>query len=207
MSQPSIDDVFEGFNTADPSSSGSRGPRIDVLGEHVVQIKKVRYQPSKNPKTNKSVYFIVEFIVIETDVQTVHVGKTYAWSHDLTNQFYGLENTKQFIAAAAGLDPMSPDAKEKITNADAQESFAEDKVMQAQDGKWYVQEKSGEFRNFGTKEEPSYPGFGTKEEAEENMIHQPLTGRYVRLKTQPKTTENGQSYTVHDWSPYVELDG
>lgn len=121
--------VFENFDEADPSSTGARHPGIKVHGEHVVEIEAIRLKESEQ---YNAVYYIVEFRVLETnDPEHVHVGKTYAWAHDVTNKWFGMSNTKQFLAAAMGFDPTSEEAA-ALGRAEVEESFGADQPLTGQ---------------------------------------------------------------------------
>lgn len=124
--------VFNGIKDADAGSGGARGPRIKAEGRHRCEITKVHLIESKNPKTRGKTYYVAHFIVHQTTAgqeelgdQRVLVGKEYTWSNDLTNEFFGLANAKQFVAAVAGTDPRSEDAQE-IGERDMLESLGYD---------------------------------------------------------------------------------
>lgn len=102
-----FDAVFDGFDEADPTG---RGPKIQVAGKHVVEVKEVRLRESDNPSTAGHVFFVVEFSVLETDSADVVVGRQYTWTNDLMNQFFGQQNVKQFLAAILGFEPSSDEA-------------------------------------------------------------------------------------------------
>jgi len=111
--------AFKGIDKVDPTAGGARGPKIKVEGKHLVEITGVHLIESKNPKTRGKVFYVVNFKVLETTAgqeeigkDRVIIGKEYTWSNDTTNEFFGLSNTKQFVAAAAGLDPESQDAQD-----------------------------------------------------------------------------------------------
>jgi hypothetical protein len=103
-----LDSVFKDFDNADPSSVGGRLPKIACHGTFLVEINAVRFKESEQ---FDAVFLIVEFTVVESNTDKVKTGEAYGWVHDMTNKWFGAANTKQFIAAAAGLDPSSEEAK------------------------------------------------------------------------------------------------
>ena len=126
-----LDKVFSGFNEADPTSSGARQPGIKVPAELVVKVENVRFKESEQ---YNAIYYIVEFTVVEVvkdPENKVKVEKTYAWAHDVTNKWFGLSNTKQFLAAALGIEPDSEEAQELGRN-DIEESFSEEQPLKGQ---------------------------------------------------------------------------
>ncbi len=104
----SLNRVFADFDNADPTEGGGGGEYISVSGAHLVEVEAVKYKESQ---TSDKVFLIVEFKVLETNTEEVRVGHTYAWVHNMLNRYFGAANTKQFIAAALGLDPASAEAK------------------------------------------------------------------------------------------------
>jgi hypothetical protein len=73
---------------------------------------------------------IVEFKVLETNAEDlgVRVGATYAWVHNMLNKFFGAANTKQFVAAALGLDPSSAEARAVSKDA-VMEAWSEEQPL------------------------------------------------------------------------------
>ncbi len=103
-----MDKVFENFDEADPTSSGGN-PYINGLSVNQVEIRTVKLRESQ--KSSK-VHLIVEYIVRETNRDDIKKDDVeYAWVHDLTNQWFGASNTKQFLAAAMGFDIASDEAR------------------------------------------------------------------------------------------------
>ncbi len=113
--------VFSDFEQADPSKSGGRDDSITVHGSHTVEIVAVRF---KHSDQYDATYLIAEFKVVESDHESVRIGGTYAWAHNMLNKWYGASNTKQFIAAALGMDPTSAEAK-AITRETVEEAWGE----------------------------------------------------------------------------------
>lgn len=107
-----IDSLLKGAKDADPrGGSGRRGKYINVAGSHVVEIETVKCFVSK--QGNKRVNYVVEFRMLETDNEHLDVGEIYVWVHDLSNEYYGIENAKQFTCAVMGLDVESSDENVK----------------------------------------------------------------------------------------------
>lgn len=117
--------VFSDFDNADPNASGGRDDSITVHGVHKVKINAVRFKESDQ---YDAVYLIVEFEVIETNHEGVRVGGAYAWAHNMLNKWYGAANTKQFIAAALGMDASSQEAK-AITRETVEEAWGESQPL------------------------------------------------------------------------------
>ncbi len=103
-----MDRVFNNFDEADPVGGGSN-PYINGHSINQIEIRGIKIRESQK---NSKVHFIVEYIVRQTNREDIMKNDVeYAWVHDLTNQFFGASNTKQFLAAALGLDPASEEAK------------------------------------------------------------------------------------------------
>lgn len=117
-----MDRIFTDFKDADPTSGGGGGDYITGSGEHVVEIKQIKFKESD---TDSRVWFVVEFTVLETTSESVKKGEVYAWVHDMTNKFFGASHVKQFIAAAIGFEPKSQEAKD-IGRDTVEEAWAED---------------------------------------------------------------------------------
>ena len=102
--------VLDGMKT-ESAVPGAGGNKIKTDGNFKVRVTKVGIQASQNPKTRGAVYFIVEYEVLESSVDSVQVGAAKSWSNDLTNEFFGLNNCKNFMASASGLDLESEEAQ------------------------------------------------------------------------------------------------
>ncbi len=106
-----FDRIFSEFNDADPTAVVARTPKLDVEGEHVVEIEKVTMRDSDQLS---AVYLIVEFRPISSSHESIKLGQPYSWTCDVTKTFgpnkVGLNNAKQFLAAALGMQADSPDA-------------------------------------------------------------------------------------------------
>jgi len=128
--------VFDTFEHADPTG---RGPKIDVDGKFLVEVEEVRLRESQNPTTQGHVYFVVQYRVLESDHEKIPSGRVFTWTNDLMNQFFGMSNCKQFLAAALGLEPSSEEArslgKEHIQEAIEGEAFNGEKLCLATQNK------------------------------------------------------------------------
>lgn len=115
--------VFADFDDADPSKSAGRNDQITVHGSHLVEIVAVRFKESDQ---YDAVYLLVDYKVHETNAaeQGVRVGGEYTWAHNMLNKFFGAANTKQFIAAALGMEVHSDEAK-AISRETVEESWSE----------------------------------------------------------------------------------
>jgi hypothetical protein len=128
MSDVNLDRVFKDFDDADPANVGGRSNKITVDGSFLVEIQEVRFRESAQ---FDAVYLIVEFVIVESNADEVKVGKSYGWVHDMTNKWFGASNTKQFIAAACGIDPKSDDAKD-ISRDTVVEAWSEEQPLKGQ---------------------------------------------------------------------------
>lgn len=123
-----INRVFADFDDADPSKSGGKDDTITVHGRHTVRIDAVRFKESDQ---YDAVYLIVEFTVVNSNHDAVTPGNAYAWAHNMLNKWYGAANTKQFVAAALGMDPKGPEAK-AITRDVVEEAWGESQPLRGQ---------------------------------------------------------------------------
>ena len=144
-----IADIAGDFNDADPTATGSGGRQLP-WGHHKVRIDSVKFKPSEKKK-NKY-WFIVEFTLLASTSSQAEVGEEYSWSHDLTNEFFGMANAKQFLAAACGFDPASPQAH-GLTTADLQEAVDDEQPLRGRVAKVHVKPKVTE----GTSKENPFP--------------------------------------------------
>lgn len=103
-----MNQVFNDFDEADPSATGARNDKITVHGKHIIEVEEIKFKDSE--KYN-AVYFIVNFKVLKTNSDKVTVGQAYSWTHNMIQKHYGAANTKQFMAAALGLEIESEEAK------------------------------------------------------------------------------------------------
>jgi len=119
----SLNKIFADFDKADPTSGSGGGEYISAPGSHLVEIEAVKLKESD---TTDKIFLIVEFKIVETNAADlgVRVGHTYELVHNMLNKFFGAANTKQFVAAALGLDPSSPEAK-AIGRAAVEEAWGE----------------------------------------------------------------------------------
>ncbi len=120
--------IFDAFDEADPSNAGGRSDSITVHGTHTVEVEAVRVKESEQ---YSAIYLIVDYKVLSTTNDSVSVGATYAWVHDLTNKWFGASNAKQFVASAAGLDPKSDDAK-AIDRTAMQDAWSDENPLAGQ---------------------------------------------------------------------------
>lgn len=120
-----LDAVFSDFDNADPSNVGGRNPKITTAGEFVVEVEECRCVESKQ---YNAVYYVAELKVIESNTDNVAEGSKHSWVHNMLEKFFGASNTKQFIAAAAGLDVASEEAK-AIGRSEVEESWGEDQPL------------------------------------------------------------------------------
>jgi len=106
-----FDSIFSEFNDADPTAVSTRTPKLDVEGEHVVEIERVMM---KDSDLNSAVLLIVEFRPVASTHESIKLGQPYSWTCDVTKTFgqnkVGLNHAKQFLAAALGMDAESPKA-------------------------------------------------------------------------------------------------
>jgi len=109
--------LFSGMADADATSS-ARTPKIEVAGDFIARIIECRIKESDQ---YNAVYFICEFEVLKSSIDSVAVGTRYGWTNDLTNKWYGLSNTKNFLAAALGFAETSAEAK-ALGQAEAMEA-------------------------------------------------------------------------------------
>ncbi len=117
--------VFGDFDDADPTAGSGGGNTIKIQGTFKVRINNVFLKESDQYNTT---YFIVEFTVLESSSDKIDVGTDWSWAHDILNKWYGAANTKQFIAAAVGLDPASADAK-GLTRQDVEDAVSDDQPL------------------------------------------------------------------------------
>lgn len=113
MSKPvDLNRVFDDFDSASADSGGGNDPKIDahVIGpaDSLVEIVEISMFQSEQ---FDSVYFKVQFTVLESDNDKVVIGRTYAWVHDMLNKWFGQSGVKNFIAGAVGLDKDGEDAR------------------------------------------------------------------------------------------------
>lgn len=99
--------LFSGMADAEATSS-ARTPKIETAGDFIVRILECRIKESEQ---YNAVYFICEFEVLKSSIDSVKVGGRFGWTNDLTNKWYGLSNTKNFLAAALGFSDTSAEAK------------------------------------------------------------------------------------------------
>lgn len=127
MSEETVnyDALFAGFGDADPTG---KGPKIHVEAECVVRIEEIRLVPSKNPRTRGHTFFIAQFTILETDNEKVVVDRVYTWSNDLMNEFFGLGNVKQLLAAVLGFKSASDEAK-MLDKGHIKEALEEDSLI------------------------------------------------------------------------------
>lgn len=132
--------VFQDFDDADPTKSAGRNDQITVHGDHLVEIEAVRFKESDQ---YDAVYLLVDFKVVETNAaeQGVRVGGTYTWAHNMLNKFFGASNTKQFIAAALGMDVASDEAK-AITRDTVEESWGAEQPLAGESVRLKTQPKT-----------------------------------------------------------------
>ncbi len=106
-----FDRIFSEFNDADPTQVTARTPKLDVDGEHVVEIEKVTMIDSQQ---FNGVLLIVEFRPVSSSHESIKLGQSYSWTCDVTKTFgpnkVGLNNAKQFLAAALGMEADTPEA-------------------------------------------------------------------------------------------------
>ena len=121
----SLNRVFADFDNADPTAGGGGGEYISVSGAHLVEVEAVKFRESE---TSDKVFLIVEFKVLETNADEVRVGHTYAWVHNMLNKFFGAANTKQFVAAALGLEPSSAEAR-AVNREAVEESWSDEQPL------------------------------------------------------------------------------
>jgi hypothetical protein len=123
----SLNRIFADFDNADPTSGGGGGEYLSAPGSHLVEIEAVKLRESE---TTDKIFLIVEFKILETNAEDlgVRVGHTYAWVHNMLNKFFGAANTKQFVAAALGLDPASAEAK-AVGREAVEEAWGEDQPL------------------------------------------------------------------------------
>jgi hypothetical protein len=123
----SMSNVFQGFDKVTPGAGSGSGNYLPGGGKFIVEVVSIKFKPSD--KTAKQ-FYIVEFTVLESDNDKVGAGdgKLWGWAHDVTNRYYGASHVKQFLAAAVGLDPYSPEAM-AIDATAADESYGESQPM------------------------------------------------------------------------------
>jgi hypothetical protein len=119
----SLNKIFADFDNADPTSGSGGGEYISAPGSHLVEIQAVKLKESD---TTDKIFLIVEFKILETNAADlgVRVGHTYAWVHNMLNKFFGASNTKQFVAAALGMEAKSPEAK-AVNRAAVEEAWSD----------------------------------------------------------------------------------
>jgi hypothetical protein len=122
-----MDRVFSDFDNADPTAGGGGGLYINTHGVHTVEIGEIKFRESER---SSDIFYIVEFVVKETNTpDMVRVENvTYTWTHKLTQQFFGAANAKQFLAAALGIDPASPEAQ-ALNSEQIKETFGEEQPL------------------------------------------------------------------------------
>lgn len=121
-----MDQVFGQFDAADPTASGGSSPYISGHSLNQVEIKSVKFAESKK---DSKIYFIVEYVVLSTNRDDINVGDIeYAWVHNLMLKHYGMENCKQFMAAAVGLAADSPEAL-ALSSECAKEACSDDQPL------------------------------------------------------------------------------
>jgi hypothetical protein len=118
ITMSSLENIFNQFNNVKLSETYDREDDFpSIEGTHLVIITQVKQR--KSVKTQGKHFFIVEFEVQQTSCpDVVKVGKRYTWMVDMLRSFgsgetfraVGVEDTKKFIAAAAGLHPASEEA-------------------------------------------------------------------------------------------------
>jgi hypothetical protein len=130
MSKVNLDNLFAGYDEASAASGGGQDPKINAHhtgpANLVVEVVNVEMFPSEQ---YAAIYYKVAYKVLETDNDKVIVGRTYAWLHDMTNKFFGQSGTKNFIAAAAGLDVDDPEVAESIDRATTEDSWSEEQPL------------------------------------------------------------------------------
>lgn len=120
-----IDSVFKEFDKAVPGA-GSGGGRWLGIGESLVEILEVKCNPSQR---SAAINYIVEFTLIESTIPNALAdGTVYTWINDVTRQFFGMSNTKQFLSAAMGYTEKSAEAL-ALGEADIKESFSDDQPL------------------------------------------------------------------------------
>ena len=102
-----VSNLLSDFGNADPTAASGGASKILAEGDHLVRIQEIKFKPSNR---DNNTYFIVEFELVQSVCPGLTLGATYGWSHNLNNKWYGIPNAKQFLAAALGLHPRSPDA-------------------------------------------------------------------------------------------------
>lgn len=120
-----LDAVFADFDDADPQEGGGKNPKIKANGEFIIEVEEIKFLESKQ---YNAIYFIVEFRVVSSNTDKIEEGQLYSWTHDMTNKWYGAANTKQFIAAAAGLAIDSPEAK-ALKKSDVLEAWSDEQPL------------------------------------------------------------------------------
>ena len=120
-----MDRIFSDFDNADPSAIGGRSENISTPGNFKCEIAAIKLKKSE---MKSKIYYIVEFKILESSTETVVEGRTYAWVHDMTSQYYGAANCKQFICAALGIDPSTPEAL-KVKREAIEESWSDDQPL------------------------------------------------------------------------------
>lgn len=100
----------ETFQGVDPAGE-SKFPKIEIPGEYAGEVSAVKIVKSKRA-VNQTEFFVMEFKLTHSSVPEVQIGGTYSWLNDIRNQYYGLSNIKQWLAAMLGIDPEDPRAKQ-----------------------------------------------------------------------------------------------
>jgi len=104
--------------------TGDQRPKIKVEGDFLVKIETVKIQDSKR---FRATYYVVEFVVLESDTDKITVGRQYAWTNDLEQKFgeneIGLGNAVNFLMAAMGV------AQDELTGSHIEESAEEDQPL------------------------------------------------------------------------------
>ena len=104
--------------------TGDQRPKIKVEGDFLVKVEVVKIQESKR---FRATYYVVEFEILESDVEEIKAGRQYAWTNDLELKFgeteIGLGNALNFLMAAMGAE------QDTLTGNHILESAAEDQPL------------------------------------------------------------------------------
>ncbi len=120
-----MNDVWRDFDKATPDSGSGGGTFLPPGGEHVVKIREVKFKPSDKTEAE---YYIVEFNVVETDLDSVKTDVIYTWMQNRNTKHYGYESIKQFLASAMGLDPKGKDAM-ALGGEEVQDSYSDEQPL------------------------------------------------------------------------------
>jgi len=107
---------MQNINFGQASSGGTSGanklPSADVT--YLLRFDGAVVEPSTNPQTVNQPIFKATFTVLESTHPEVAVNSVRSWTQNLMQSFgdrqYGVENTKQLLAALYGLQPGTPEA-------------------------------------------------------------------------------------------------